>query len=89
LRSALLYYRYADSAVDSIAPIESALVEAFNLTKNVFSILKQLNYDRRHNSKYEEIIFSSIYNQERRDLIIIITILEYMHDEILRNRKPC
>jgi hypothetical protein len=37
--------------------------------------------------QHEEIIFSSAYNQERSDLITIITLLEYMHNEVLRNRK--
>jgi len=77
---ALLYYRYAVSAGDSIAP---AYVEAFNLTKNIFRIRKQLNYDMRHNRKYEEIIFSSVYNREERTELIT-AIIAFIHNEILK-----
>ena len=37
--------------------------------------------------KHEEIIFSSVYNQDRKDLIIIVIVSEYMHYEVLGSRK--
>ena len=44
------------------------------------------SYVPRRLDQHEEIIFSSVYNHERT-LITIITVLEYMHDEVSRNRK--
>ena len=73
----------------------SVLENKENIPDTGHTVTRPINRDlsnfavARRRDKHEEIIFSSIYNQERRDLIIIITILEYMHDEILRNRKPC